>query len=54
MEARDPLSDRFDKKRSPEFVGEIQAIMENDPSMSIRSIARDMEVSEFLIRQIIH
>ena len=39
-----------DKKRTAEFVAEIQAMIVNDPSKSIRSIARDMEVSELLLR----
>ena len=42
------------KKRTPKFIGEIQAIIDNDPSKSIRYIARDMRVSKFLIRQVVH
>ena len=52
--ARKLPSNRSDKKRTPEFVGEIQTMIGNDPSKSIRSIARDMGVSEFLIRQVVH
>lgn len=52
--ARKTHSARSDKKRTPEFVGEIQAMIDNDPSKSMRSIARDTGVSEFLIRQTVH
>ena len=38
--------DSFDKKRSPEFVGEIQAMIDNN----LNSITRNLGVSEFLIR----
>ena len=41
------LTNHSDKKRS-EFLGKI--LIDNNPSKSIRSIARDMEVFEFLIR----
>ena len=37
--------------RTPEFVGEFQTIIDNDFSKSISSIARDIGVSEFHIRQ---
>ena len=40
-----PHFDCSDKKRTPEFVGEIQAVMNNDPSRSIKSITRDIGVS---------
>ena len=42
-----------DIKRSPEILGDIQAIIDNDPSKSIRPIARGMAVPEFLIRQLV-
>ena len=42
-----PQSDRTDKKRTPEFVGQIQAMINNDPSKSVSFIARDMGVSFF-------
>ena len=45
-------SDSFDKR--PEFVGEIQNMIDNAPCESIRSIARYMGVSEFLTKQIVH
>ena len=45
---------RSDKKITPDFVTDIQAIDDNDPRKSVGFIARDMEVSEFLIRQIVH
>ena len=34
-------SDHSDKKRTPEFVREIEAMIDNDPRKSISSIARD-------------
>ena len=46
--------DHSDKKRTPKFVGEIQATIENDPSKLIRSIFRNMEVSEFLMRPLVN
>ena len=49
-----PYSYHSDQKRTPEFVYEIQAMTENDPSKSIRFTARDMGVSEFLIWQAMH
>ena len=49
-----PHSDCYDKKRTPEFIGEIHVMMHNNPSKSIRSIAMDIEVSKFLIRQVVH
>ena len=45
---------RFDKKRTPEFVTEIQAIIDNDLNKSTRSIAIDIGISEFLIRQVVY
>ena len=42
------------KKELLKFVAEIQAMIDNDPSKPIRSIARNMEISEFLIRQVVH
>ena len=47
-------SDRSDKKRTPEFVEDINAINDNDTFKSTRFITRDMEVSEFLIRLVVH
>ena len=40
--AQKPHTDRFDMKRTPKFVNEISAMIDNNPSKSIRSIARDM------------
>ena len=37
--ARMPRSDRSDLKRTPEFVGEIQNVVDNDSSKLIRSIS---------------
>ena len=36
-------------KRTHEFISEIQALIDNDSSKLIRSIVRDVGVSEFLI-----
>ena len=47
-----PHSDRSDEKITPEILEEIQTMIENDTSNSIWSIARDMGVSEFLIRYV--
>ena len=52
--AREAHFARSDKKRTPEFVGEIKIIIDNDPSKSRRAIAKDTGVSEFLIRQTVH
>ena len=46
--------DHSDKKRTPEFLGETQAIIVNDLKKQINSIARDKGASEFLIRQLVH
>ena len=46
-------SDHFDLKRT-KFLGEIQAIISNNPSCLIRSIAKEMGVSKFFIRQVGH
>ena len=48
------LSDRLDRKRSPWFVADIQAIIDKDPSNSIRPIVRYIDVAEFLIRLLVH
>ena len=50
---RKPHSDRSDKKSSLEIVGDIPAMTDNDPSKSIRSIVKDLRVSEFLIRWVV-
>ena len=42
------------KKKTPEFIDEIQVIIDNDPIMSIGTIARDMTVSVFLIQLVVH
>ena len=49
--SRKPHSDKI---RTPEFVGEIQSIIYNDPSKSVWSIVRDMVVFEFLTRNLVH
>lgn len=40
---------RSNENRTPEFVGEIQAIIDNHPSESNKSITSDMEVFEFQV-----
>ena len=49
-----PHSNRSDKKRSPQFVGEIPVIIDNNPSKSINPIPINLGDSELLIRQIVH
>ena len=49
-----PNSNRSYQKRTPEFVVEVLTMIETNPSTSIRFITRDMEVSELLIRQVVH
>lgn len=53
MTALKTHSDCSDTKRTPEHIDEIQARIDNDPFKSIRSIARDIGVSEFLIRRVV-
>ena len=43
-----------DKKRTFEIVIDIQDMINDNYCQSIRSIARDMGVSEFLIQQVVH
>ena len=52
--AQKPHSFRSNKKRIPEFVGEIQSMIDNDLSKPIISIARYLGVSEFLINRVVH
>ena len=40
-----------DKKKTPGFVGEIQSMIDNDPT---ETIARHMVVSKILIRQVMY
>ena len=49
--ARKPHSDRSDEKKTQQFVAEIHDMVDNDSSMWIRSIARDMLVSNFIIEK---
>ena len=49
MAARKHQSNCF-KKTTPKFVGELQTMIDKDSNESIR----DMEVSEFLIKQVMH
>ena len=48
------LNDHSDEKITPKFIGWIQAMIDNNPSKSIRPIARNMKESELLIRQVVH
>ena len=41
METQKPLTDRFDKNRSREFVGEIKAMINTDQSESIRQVVHE-------------
>ena len=52
--ARKSHSDHSDLNGTLKFVCEIQTMVDNDSSKSIRSITKDMEVLEFLIRQVVH
>ena len=52
--AQKPHSVRSEKKRALKFLGETQVMIDNDHSKSIRSLARNMGVSELLIRQVEH
>ena len=51
VSSKTPQFDRSDK-RTHEFITEIQSMIDNNPSRSNTSIARDMEVSELLIRKV--
>ena len=44
----------YSEKKRTEFVGDIQAMIDYNPSRSIRFIAQGMEVTKFLIRQVVH
>ena len=48
------LTDFSEEKRTPKFIGEILAMIDNDPSKSIKSLAKDMGMSELLIKQVVH
>ena len=52
--ARETHSARSDEKKTSEFVSEIKTMTDNDPSKSMRAIARETGVSELLIRQTVH
>ena len=54
VQQRGNLTGCSDKKRTTEFVGEIQAMVDTDPNESIRSIAWNMGVLEYLIRHAVH
>ena len=42
------------RKKSPEFVGDIKIMIDNDPQKSMMAIAKNTGVSEFLIRKTVH
>ena len=46
-----PLSDTV---RTPQFVQQVQGIIDEDPSKSIRVISRNLQVSECTIHPIVH
>ena len=52
--AKKPFSYQSFEKRTLEFVARIQAMINNNPSESGKSIARYIGVSELLTRQILH
>ncbi|XP_011068611.1 PREDICTED: uncharacterized protein LOC105154645 isoform X1 [Acromyrmex echinatior] len=45
---------RSDTVRTSQFVQQVQGIIDEDPSKSIRAISRDLQVSECTIRRIVH
>ena len=45
---------RSDTVRTPQFVHQVQDIIDQDPSKSIRAISRDLQVSECTLRRIVH
>ena len=51
--AQNPHSDRSNEDRIPEFFGVIQSMIDNDSRKSNRFIVRDINVFEFLIRQVV-
>ena len=51
---RKPHLDRSDKKRTPGFDGEIQAMTDRVSGKSISSITKNPRVCEFLIKQLVH
>ena len=45
---------RSDTTRTPEFIRHVQNIIDEDPRKTIRSIAKDLQVSEGTIRNVVH
>ena len=45
---------RSDRIRASHFVQQVQGIIDEDPSKSIRAISKDLQVSECAIRRIAH
>ena len=43
-----------DTVRTPQFVQQVQDIIEEDPSKSLKAKSRDLQVSECTIRSIVH
>ncbi|KAM0736931.1 hypothetical protein ACS0PU_000024 [Formica fusca] len=46
--------ERSDTIRTTQFIQQIQAIVDENPSKSIRALARDLKVSEGLVRRVVH
>jgi len=46
--------ERSDTIRNTQFVQQVQEIVDESPSKSMRAIARDLNVSEGLIRRVVH
>ena len=45
---------RSDAVRTPEFVEEVQELINNDPGKSMRAIAREKGIDEKVVRQVVH
>jgi len=46
--------ERSDTTRNTQFVQQVQEVVDESPSKSMRAIARDLNVSEGLIRRVVH
>ena len=42
------------RKRTPAFLQQLRALIEEDPMKSLRQLARELDVSPFLVRQAVH
>lgn len=54
VSTRKSHSPRSGAIRSPEFVEEVQKIIDDDPGKSMRAIAKSLSVSESTVRRIVH